>query len=210
VRPEEYANAHLMEFRRLTGRSEEEVHDARVEIRKYVVVGKALYRLHGDWESLDRAFRIARTLGKVRDVDVSGCPGDRDRLLYSVEVMRDHVMPFPRLLGSRLLVMESLVREYRSVLVEEEFHSLRKRLRRARILVESLEMDSEEIKELVRRMGDLRDQWLRSRCSGEEFQISGEDTREFKEQGVEILRDLLSSGHEFHHLRKVLQSGQVL
>lgn len=200
MRPEEYCNFHLMEFRRLTGDSPEEVHDARVEIRKYLVVGESLYLLHGDWESLGRARRIASLLGKVRDVDVSGCGGGREELLYRARLIRDGVRPFPRLLGSRLMVMEALLREYTSLKGEAEFHSVRKRLRRARILAEALELDSSGLKKVVRWMGEIRDRWLKETCGKGRLELNTPE--ELKAEGMKVLREVLLSGHEFHHVRE--------
>ncbi|MCG3109306.1 hypothetical protein L3N51_01596 [Metallosphaera sp. J1] len=203
-RPEDYANERLGEFRRIVGSSPKQVHDARVELRKYTVVVEALYPLHLDFDLLDNSRQILKLLGRVRDYDVHGCPRvDRDEMLRRANVRLQGLRRLPRLYGSRFLVMENLVRLYNDLPFMNDFHGVRKLLRRARFLGESLGIYNDSLKEVVKVMGNERDRIAQEICQGRLPSLSL-DISKMKEAGRKEIREILLSDHEFRHVKQKL------
>lgn len=164
MKPEEYANLHLSEFLSYSGISEDEIHDARVELRKYLTIAKATYKLHLKAECIIRAKKIMRGLGKVRDMDIMFCVklNERDRLAKKVvnSFISLRNCYLPKIFGSRLIIAEKIFLNYNTLKVEEEFHSIRKIIRETRFLMESLNLDSSLLKEISQELGNMRDTYL--------------------------------------------------
>ncbi|MCY0861400.1 MULTISPECIES: CHAD domain-containing protein [Metallosphaera] len=203
-RPEDYANEKLEEFKKLFGTSPNQVHDARVELRKYAVVVEALYPLHMDFDLLDNSRGILKLLGKVRDYDVHGCPRvDREEVLRRVSARLPRLRRLPRLYGSRFLVAENLMRIYGDIPFVNDFHGVRKLLRRARFLAESLGIFNDSLKELVKTMGNERDRMAQEACQGK-IPVLNLDVSRIKEIGRMEVREILLSDHEFRHIKQKL------
>ncbi|MEM3195939.1 MAG: hypothetical protein QXH43_07435 [Metallosphaera sp.] len=204
LRPEDYANEHLRSFKGEFKFDESSVHDARVDLRKYYVIVEVTYPLHRRYELISLGKRILRRLGVVRDYDVHGCPKiERDSILGYVSSKADNLGELPKLYGSRFVVMENLVGAYKSLASLNDFHSVRKALRRARIMADSLGFDTSTLKEIVTRMGDERDRIGKEICEGRtpRFELN---LSQVKTEGVNALREILLSDHEFKHVRRLI------
>ncbi|QKR00907.1 CHAD domain-containing protein [Metallosphaera tengchongensis] len=200
IRPEDYANEHLGNFLEIIGFSQESVHDARVELRRFYVVAKALYPLHGDYGLIDLTRGLLKDLGKVRDMDVHGCPKiDRDKVVAKTLRLSGFLTRLPKLYGSRYLVAQNLLSAFFQAREATDFHQLRKVLREARFLSESLGIEAYSLKEVVKEMGEMRDNVRRSLCEGVQSSLQFDES--LKERGVSAVRELLLSDHEFHHIK---------
>lgn len=198
MRPEEYANRNLREALKF-GPSPESVHDSRVALRKYYVVADSLTRLYYDPECMYNAREAVKLLGVIRDSDVSGCiKVPREELVVRVSRILNRLSPceLPKLYGSRLVVYEKVWALYSSLEVED-FHEFRKRVRSLYYLVESVGEDARELKAISRRLGDVRDKYMKETCSREGFKIPLE--RGVVEEVKSIVREILTRS-EFRHL----------
>ncbi|PVU68052.1 hypothetical protein DDW01_01205 [Sulfolobus sp. SCGC AB-777_G05] len=168
MRPEDYANKNLKEAIANAGRSEEEIHDMRVNLRKYYVVSSSLSKLYYDRECLYLAKRVLKKLGIIRDFDVIGCyPIDREKevryVLDKIRLLSNCYLP--KLYGSRLAVYERVYSIYEGIR-KEEFHGFRKKVRNSYYLLESVgEELSRRLKEISRELGEMRDKAIKSTCN---------------------------------------------
>ncbi|AAY81317.1 hypothetical protein [Sulfolobus acidocaldarius] len=203
--PERYANAHLIKFLLITGISQEDIHDARVELRKYLTIARTTYKLHNNPECVLRASKLMKRLGKIRDMDILACvrSDSRDKLARETvsmfQVMRKYLLP--RLYGSRLLVAERIYNDYRRLKEEVEFHSIRKIVREVRFLVESLDLSSDVLKDISQEMGSMRDRYLFDTvCLGKDGGFNEERVKELKERALEEIVEKLRLTN-FKHLK---------
>ncbi len=205
MRPEEYANIHLNEFLSYSGISEDEIHDARVELRKYLTIAKATYKLHLKAECIIRAKKIMRGLGKVRDMDIMFCVklnDERDILARKIvaSFFSLNNCYLPKIFGSRLVVAERIFSNYNRLKEEEEFHSIRKIIRETRFLVESLSLDSSVLKDISQELGNMRDNYLFNvKCLGRNEKLDKVRINELKEKALKDIEYKLNST-EFYHL----------
>ncbi|AWS00467.1 CHAD domain-containing protein [Metallosphaera hakonensis] len=204
MRPEEYANKHLENFLLVQGRSPEQVHEARVELRKYAVIVQVTYPLHLNYDVIRISKGILRRLGEVRDYDVHGCPKvPREELLDQVDREKVTLKRLPKLYGSRFLVMRNLIKIFMELDKVNDFHGLRKQIRTARILGDSLNLPSENLKEISRIMGEERDRMNREVCNGLKPRHNV-DLEDIREKARASLREILLSNHEFRHVKGML------
>jgi len=200
LRPEDYANLHLHKFLSISSTSEKAIHDARVELRRYLVVAKATYLLHSRAEAILVARSILRKLGEVRDMDVLTCleRDKRDYLARKVISQFGKMAKYelPRMYGSRLLVARRVKANASALEVEEDFHKVRKRIRESRFLLESLGQYSYTLREISRTLGDMRDVYLYSvKCLKVERKVDWEKVDELRRKALEeIKRKLYLAG----------------
>jgi CHAD domain-containing protein len=200
-RPEEYANLNLKKSLKIRGISIEEIHDKRVYIRKYFDILSALNPLYEDIECLALTKDVISDLGKVRDMDITGCYNKKRREEIALRAIRkaDKLKNcfLPKVYGSRLVVFNNILRLYNELRNCEEFHQLRKNVRIIRNLAESLNFNN-EIKKLAKEMGDLRDEALRkTNCLGVinySFNIN-----EYRRRAIEYTLKIILQQDEFHH-----------
>ncbi|EZQ10595.1 MULTISPECIES: hypothetical protein [Acidianus] len=200
-RPEEYANQHLRAFNKIVGMSPKGIHDSRLEIRRFYVVAKTLYPLHLNYEILEISKGILKSLGKIRDMDVHGCPKvNRNTIFATIVKRKNNITELPKLYGSRFMVAQNLFEVYKEAQEANSFHSFRKLLREARFMAESLGLEDSSLKVLVREMGDMRDSVYREICEGRR-KSELTFTSDLKEHGLSALKEVLLSDHEFHHIK---------
>ncbi|ARM75624.1 CHAD domain-containing protein [Acidianus manzaensis] len=206
LRPEYYANNNLHKALKINGTSKNEIHDMRVYIRKYFDVLYSIYPIYYNPDCLLLTKDILHTLGKIRDADICSINlKNRDlialRVIKKAKKLSNCVIR--KVYGSRLLVYDRIVKIYLSIPKMEDFHELRKNVRMARDLIESLGYDSKEIKALAKKMGDLRDQILRSECNGltsPEVNISI-----YSEEARKAILKVIIAQDEFHHFKNTNQ-----
>ncbi len=200
MRPEDYANRHLRKFLSLNSTSEKAVHDARVELRRYLVVAKATYSLHLRAEGVILGKKILRALGEVRDMDVIACADKSRRDYLAKRVMSSfHKMAkykLPKMYGSRLLVARKVKLDVLALEKEEDFHEIRKKVRESRFLLESLGQYSPTLRDVARELGNMRDLYLNSvKCLGVEREVDWEKVNYFRQRALEeIKRKLVQAG----------------
>ncbi|AWR96975.1 CHAD domain-containing protein [Acidianus sulfidivorans JP7] len=204
LRPEEYANDYLEKSLEISGISKEEIHDKRVYIRKYFDILYSLYPVYENPDCLFLAKETLHILGKVRDMDLCSIKNkNRDKMAYSAikEAKKLGNCFLPKVYGSRLLVYNRLIKIYSSISYINEFHLLRKNVRIARDLVESLGYNSKDIKILAKKMGDLRDKMIITQCKGMIF--PDVSISPFAIGARKAILKVIMSQEEFHHFKNV-------
>ncbi|MUN30050.1 hypothetical protein [Sulfuracidifex metallicus] len=190
MRPERYANVHLKKAMESNG-----VHRRRVEVRKYLVISRVLVRLTGEKGCVKRAKKEVKSLGKLRDLEVASCIPLPHYELGDLD-MKDCMMR--KVFGSRLLVAERVFLLYHELNKEMKLHPLRKTIREALFLLESLGIVDERLKALAKELGRLRDQQLMAQlCEGKEIDF---DVDELRLKAKDFIRELLSIT-EFDHIK---------
>ncbi|BCU69092.1 hypothetical protein [Stygiolobus caldivivus] len=166
MRPEVYANKNLrkaLEF----NPSPKSVHDTRVALRKYLTLALTLSRLYYSPHCIYYSKEAVKILGKIRDSDISQCmPIDREHMVSEVTKILPRVSScyLPKLYGSRLVVFEK-IRDYYGSLKVEDFHEFRKKVRALYYLVESVGENAGSLKEVSKKLGDMRDEYLKESCN---------------------------------------------
>lgn len=200
LRPEDYANDNLRKALRIKRIDVDSIHDARVYLRKYYDVLSSFYPVYENAECLYLAKEAISALGKVRDIDICQINDEkRDELANKAlrRVAKLENCYIGRVCCSRLLVYNNILRIYIQLNDINDFHELRKRVRRVRNLVESLGFESSEIKALAKKMGDIRDENLRLQCKGiKPYEIN---LTPYKEEAIKTIRRILLIQNEFHH-----------
>lgn len=202
LRPEDYANLHIYRALKISKIDEESIHDLRVSIRKYYDVLSSLYPAYEDSECLYLAKELLSSLGKIRDSDICSIEmKNRGEIAFKIIRKKDILSKcmIKKVYGSRLLIYNRILKIYESIPQTSEFHELRKNVRKARNLVESLGYDSQELKTLAKTMGDLRDEMLKMMCRGvppPTVEISS-----YKEEARKALLKILVSQNEFRHYK---------
>lgn len=207
LRPEDYANKHLYNALQISRTSEDGVHDLRVEIRKYYDVLSSLYPLYQNPDCLSLTRTLLRSLGKVRDMDICSLEiENRDEILWRIIEKKRSLSScvIRKIYGSRLVVFNRLIKIYSLIPQLSDFHELRKNIRIARNLTESLGYDSQELKSLAKNMGDLRDEMLRMKCKG--LQSPDIDISHYKSVARKIMLRILLSQEEFHHYNQLYKT----
>ena len=202
MRPEFYANKNLKKAFKFDP-SPDSVHDTRVALRKYYVVASALSRLCYLPECLYYSKEIVKILGVIRDSDISGCiPIKRDELVSKVSRLLPKISNcyLPKIYGSRLVVYEK-IRDVYLTLEVKEFHEFRKKVRMVYYLVESVGEDASSLKEISKKLGDMRDKFLIESCGKKDFNIPL--NQELISEVKAIIREIIMRS-EFHHLRDLI------
>ncbi|MCY0850071.1 hypothetical protein [Sulfuracidifex metallicus] len=190
MRPERYANAHLRKAMESNG-----VHRRRVEVRKYLVIARVLVRVTGEKECVKRAKKEVKSLGRLRDLKVASCIPLPHYELGDLD-MKDCMLR--KVFGSRLLVAERVFLLYHELNKEMKLHPLRKTIREALFLLESLGIVDDRLKALAKELGRLRDQQLMAQlCEGKEIDF---DVDELRLKAKDFIRELLSTT-EFYHIK---------
>jgi len=208
LRPEEYANFHLKNFLKNTGILEKNIHDSRVDLRKYLTVARSTYVLHGKAECILKGKKIMKKLGKIRDMDVITCLKTEDRDSLAVEVVKSFNTLencfLPKLYGSRIVIIKSLYNNYIKLLEENDFHKIRKLIRESRFLIDSLGYSSLDLKDISQELGNMRDTYLfQTECQNLQQKIDYERLRELKEKAlVEIRSQIMITN--FIHIKELL------
>lgn len=198
-RPETYANDQLRIALSFNDIDMDSIHDARVSLRKYMDVISSIYLVYENSECLYLAKRAISLLGKVRDMDICNKKENRDLLakkaMQRVKSLSSCYIP-QKIYGSRLLIFNRIIRTYKELRDINDFHELRKKIRTVRNLVESLGYDNREIKNLAKKMGDVRDEMLKMECNGLIPPNINLDL--YKEKAVSVILDLVKNQKEFH------------
>ena len=199
-RPEIYANKNLKEALKIKKIDEESIHDARVYLRKYYDILSSFYPIYENGECLYLAKEAISTLGKVRDIDICQIKDEkRDQLairaLKKVEKLNGCYLN--KVCCSRLLIYNNILKIYVQISDINDFHELRKKVRKARNLVESLGFESKEIKALAKKMGDIRDEILKLECKGlRPYEIN---LAPYRDEAKKTIGKILLIQNEFHH-----------
>lgn len=200
LRPEVYANENLKEALKIKGTDEESIHDARVYLRKYYDILSSFYPIYENSECLYLAKEAISALGRVRDIDICQTKDKkRDQLAIRAlgRVKKLKGCYLDRVCCSRLLVYNNILKIYVQISDINDFHELRKKVRKARNLVESLGFESKEIKALAKKMGDTRDEILRLECKGlKPYEIN---IAPYRDEAKRTIGKILLIQNEFHH-----------
>jgi len=208
LRPEEYANFYLRSFLKNKGTSEKDIHDSRVNLRKYLTIAKSTYVLHGKAECIVEAKKIMKKLGKIRDMDAITCLKNQNRDLLAVDVVKSFNTLencfLSKLYGSRLVIIQSLYNNYIELLEENEFHKIRKLIRESRFLIDSLGYSSLDLKDISQELGNMRDKYLfETECEHLSSKIDYEKVRELKEKAlIEIRSQIMVTN--FIHVKELI------
>jgi len=198
--PEVYANENLKEALKIKGTDEECIHDARVYLRKYYDILSSFYPIYENSECLYLAKEAISALGKVRDMDICQTKDKkRDQLALRTlgRVKKLKGCYLNRVCCSRLLIYNNILKIYVQISDINDFHELRKKVRKARNLVESLGFESKEIKVLAKKMGDIRDDILRLECKGlKPYEIN---IVPYRDEAKKTIGKILLIQNEFHH-----------
>ena len=200
LRPEVYANKNLKEALEIKRADAESIHDARVYLRKYYDVLSSFYPIYENSECLYLAKEAISALGKVRDMDICQIKDKkRDQLAIRAlgRVKKLKGCYINRVCCSRLLAYNNILKIYLEINDVNDFHELRKKVRKARNLVESLGFESKEIKVLAKKMGDTRDDILRLECKGlKPYEIN---IVPYRDEAKKTIGKILLIQNEFHH-----------
>ncbi|QIW24419.1 CHAD domain-containing protein [Sulfolobus sp. S-194] len=201
LRPEEYANLNLKEVLLITKIDEESIHDARVNLRKYYDVLISLYPIYENSECAFISNEIIGNLGRIRDMDICGLRSRRrDELAYdTIKKFRQlKICYLPvKIYGSRLLLFRRIYSLYELIPRLDDFHEIRKRVRIIRNLTEALGYNSQEVKIIAKKMGDVRDNILKMECNGlapPEINVSV-----YKEEAINAIIKIIKEQDEFHY-----------
>ncbi|BFH74572.1 hypothetical protein SJAV_25160 [Sulfurisphaera javensis] len=200
LRPEVYANTQLKQSLKIKDIDPDSIHDARVSLRKYYDVLSSLYPVYENSECLFLAKEVISILGKVRDMDICNRKENRDILakkaIKKIQRISLCYLP-PKIFGSRLLIFNRILRIYSKIDGINDFHELRKMVRTTRNLIESLGYENKDIKNLAKKMGDIRDEILKMECNG--WIPPSINLEIYKEEAISIIMKFLKTQNEFHY-----------
>lgn len=177
-----------------------DVHDMRVELRKFAVVGRETLHLHEMRDCVFHAFQTVKKLGYLRDMEVAGCV----RVSTSIDLLsvrrKFRSCRVPRIYGSKLMVAEALLREFRNLRNAEDFHEVRKSVRRAWYLGESIGLDVYSVKTLSKELGEIRDKALKLElCDG--IRPNYPDVMSVKGRAMELVGLMILRNNTFEHAK---------